>query len=101
MPPLDIMSRKYARRELSLIGQRGALMREYMGYINQLEAGKLTPSEGEATTALRRRLGAAAQLLRKSLVVNRQGDAIFSWVEGDGSAPRQRGRTWKTGAGAD
>ena len=89
MPTLDIMSRQDAQRELSLTGRRGALMRQYMGYINQLEAGragKLIPSEGETTTALRRRLGAAAQLLGKSLVVNRQGDAIFFWVAGDASA---------------
>ena len=104
MPTLDIMSRKDAQRELSLTGKRGALMRQYMGYINQLEAGgagKLTPGEGETATALRRRLGAAAQLLGKSLVVNRQGDAIFFWVESDGSAPRGRGRPRKTGAEAD
>ena len=35
MPTLDIMSRKDAQRELSLTGKRGALMRQYMGYINQ------------------------------------------------------------------
>lgn len=51
-----------------------------MDYISQLEpveAGKLTPDEGEATTTLRRRLGAASQLLGKILVINRQGDVVF------------------------
>ena len=63
-------------------------MRQYIDYINQLEpgqAGKLTPDEGETTAAIRRRLGAAAELLGKSLVVNRQGDAVFFW--GDRGAP--------------
>ena len=99
MPTLDVMSRQDAQRELSLTGKRGALMRQYMGYINQLEAGgagKLTPDEGETTTALRRRLGAAAQLLGKSLTFNRQRDAIFFWIADDASAPRRRGRPRKT-----
>ena len=99
MPTLELISLKDVQSELSLTGKRGAVMRQYMGYIGQLasgQAGKLTPDEGETTTALRHRLGAAAQLLGKSLVVNRQEDAIFFWVEGDGSAPRRRGRTRKT-----
>ena len=83
MPTLDIVSRRDAQLKLSLTGKRGALMRQCMGYIGQLEpsqAGKLTPDEGETTTALRRRLGAAADLLGKGLAVNRQGNVIFFWA---------------------
>ena len=82
MPTLEIVSLQDAKRDLSLIGKRGAIVRPYMGYIDQLEAGqagKLTPDEGETTAALRRRLGAAANLLGKKLVVNRQGNTVFFW----------------------
>ncbi len=54
-------------------------------YINQLEsgqAGRITPDEGETTAVIRRRLGAAAELLGKSLVMNRLGDVVYFWEEG-------------------
>ena len=76
------------------------MMRQYMDYIGQLEtgqAGKLVPDEGEATAAIRRRLGAAAELLGKSLVVNRLGNVVYFWEESSGS-PRRRGRRRKTSA---
>ncbi len=74
-------------------------MRQYMDYIGQLEtrqAGKLIPDEGESTAAIRRRLGAAAQLLGKSLVVNRLGDVVYFWEESSGPGTRRRGRRRKT-----
>ena len=95
MPTLELVSIRDARLELSLSGKRGATMKQYMGYINQLEpgqAGKLTPDEGETTAALRRRLGAAAELLGKNLVVNRQGDAVFFWGDSETPQPRRRRR---------
>ena len=95
MPTLEIVSLQDAKRDLSLIGKRGAIVRQYMDYIDQLEAGqagKLTPDEGETTAALRRRLGAAADLLGKKLIVNRQGNTVFFWEEGKGPTPRRRGR---------
>ena len=73
-------------------------MRQYMDYIEQLEtgqAGKLIPDEGETTAAIRRRLDAAAQLLGKSLVVNRFEEVVFFWEEGSGPAPHRRGRRRK------
>ena len=76
MPTLELVSRQQAQLELSLSGKRGAMMRQYMEYINQLEsdgAGRLTPDEGETTAALRRRLGTAAKLLGKNIVTARQG----------------------------
>ena len=101
MPTLELVSRQQAQLELSLSGKRGAMMRQYMEYINQLEsdvAGRLTPDEGETTAALRRRLGSAAQLLGKNIVTARQGNVVFFWEEGDGPAPRRRGRRRKAGA---
>ena len=74
-------------------------MRQYVDYIGQLEAGqagKLIPDAGETTAAIRRRLGAAAQLLGKNLVVNRQGDVVFFWEEGSRPTTRRRGRRKKT-----
>ena len=69
---------------------------DYLGQVETGQTGKLTPDEGEATAAIRRPLGAAAQLLGKSLVVNRHGDVVFFWEAGGGSAPRRRGRRRKT-----
>ena len=101
MPTLEVVSLQKAKQTLSLTGKRGAIMRQYMDYIGQLEggrAGKLTPSEGETTAAVRRRLGAAAQLLGKSLVIKRQDDTLYFWEEGS-QAPRRRGRPRKNAAG--
>ena len=101
MPTLEVVSLQDAQLELSLTGKRGVIMRQYMDFIEQLEAGragKLIPDEGETTTAIRRRLGAAAQLLGKSLVVNRLGDVVFFWEEASSPVPRRRGRRKKTSA---
>ena len=102
MPTLELVSFRDAQLTLSLTGKRGPVMRQYMDYIGQLkagQAGKLVPAAGETTTALRRRLGAATQLLSKNLVVNRQGDAVFFWEESSGSGPNRRGRRKRTIAG--
>ena len=98
-PTLEIISLQDAKRDLSLTGRRGTIIREYIDYINQIEvgqAGKLTPNEGETTAAVRRRLSAAAKLLGKGLVVNRQGNAVFFWNEGDDPKSRRRGRRRKS-----
>ena len=95
MPTLELVSLRDARLELSLKGKRGALLRQYMDFISRLEtgqAGKLIPEDGETTAALRRRLGAAAQLLDKSLVINRQGNTVYFWEQETGRPRRRRGR---------
>ena len=100
MPTLELVSLQKAKLTLALTGKRGAVTRQYMDYIGQLQsgrAGKLVPSDGETAAAIRRNLGAAAQLLGKNLVVKRQEDTVYFWEEGS-EAPRRRGRPRKNPA---
>ena len=72
-------------------GKRAKVLEEYLGYIRQLtsgQAGKLQPGEGESVTAVRRRIGAAAKLAGKDLVVRRSGAEVYFW-----EAPRKRSRS--------
>ena len=60
LPRFEYLSARDAHLELVLRGSRGEILREYMGYIEQIDpehAGKLTAGEGESTAAVRRRLG--------------------------------------------
>jgi len=64
-------------------GKRAALLHEYMGYVQRVppgEAGVLEAVEGETTQAVRRRLGAAAEVLGKQLVVRRVGEIVYFWT---------------------
>ena len=96
MPTLELVSLQDAQLELSLSRKSGAIMRQYVDYVTQLEpglAGKLAPEAGEATASVRRRLGAAAQLLGKNLVVKRQGSVIFFWEQESGPPARRRAKS--------
>ena len=65
-------------------GKRAQIIAEYVRYIEQLgdgEAGRLQAAEGEPITTVRRRLGAAARQLEKSLTIRRTGDDIYFWAE--------------------
>ena len=78
MPTFEFLSVRDAHLELTLRGSRGEILREYMGYIEQLDpghAGRLT----------------AAQLLGKRLEVTRDGRVVYFW-EGREDLPRRRGR---------
>ena len=102
MPIAELVALQDAQAALSLSGKGGAIMRQYMDYISQLEtgrAGKLTPDVGETTASVRCGLAAAAQPLGKNLSVKRQGNVVF-FREGTalprlaaaaGAAPRPRG----------
>jgi hypothetical protein len=95
MPDFELVSLDEARLQTSLTGARGAIMKEYLGYIDRIQggrAGKLRVGEGETTAAIRRRLGAAAQQAGKELVISRIGDEVYFWVEVGSAAPRRRGR---------
>ena len=69
---------------------------KYLQYIQQLaegQAGKLQASEGEKISTVRRRLGDAARLAGKNLVIKRTGEDLYFWVEpSEEQRPRQRGR---------
>ena len=95
---IELVPLDEAERNTQLIGKRGGLMREYIGYIERLEdghAGKLQGNEVETTAAIRRRLGSAAKYLGKELVVQRVGDQLYFWEEGSPGAPKRRRRRRK------
>ncbi len=77
-------------------GRRAQLAQEYLPYIQQLaegQAGKLQASEDEKLSSVRRRLGDAARLAGKNLVIKRTGEDLYFWVEPTGEqGPRRRGR---------
>ena len=94
MPNFELLSKQEAQLAL-MTGKRAEQLKEYVGYIEQRQSdqvGRLTPGDGETTAAIRRRLGAAAEILGRSLEVNRQGNEVYFWEEGDRVAPRRRRR---------
>ena len=96
MPTFELVSRDDAEIK-SATGKRAELMKEYLSYLEQLgegQAGKLQPSEGETAGAVRRRLGAAAKLAGKELVIKRNDDDIYFWVKA--GTGRRRGRPSKS-----
>ena len=98
MPDFELVPLDEAERNTQLIGKSGAPMWECIGYIERLKyghAGKLKGSEGETTTAIRRRLGSAAKYLGKELVVQGVGDQVYFWEEGSPGAPKRRRRRRK------
>ena len=98
MVKFEVMSQTKAEMD-SATGKRAEVMVEYLGYLNQLkdgEAGMLTVSGAdESPTALRRRIGKAAEAAGKEIVIRRKGDAIYFWL---GSGVRRRGRARKDAA---
>ncbi len=94
MPKFELVSVEEAMTR-SATGKRAEVIREYLGYIQELkegEAGKLQPGEGEKVTAVRRRLGIAARAAGKQLAVRRVGEEIYFWVKSqDKGRPRRRG----------
>ena len=94
MPTFDLVSLGEATTK-SATGKRAQVLQEYGGYIDQLkpgQAGTLRATEGETLGAVRRRLGAAAKLEGKSLVIKRTGDEVIFWL---GKPTRRRGRPRK------
>ena len=84
MPTFEVIPLLEAKRQSELTGKRGAIIREYLAYIERVEsgqAGKLSIGAGETSAAIRRRLGAAASLTAKRLVIERVGDDIYFWPE--------------------
>jgi len=70
------------------------ISREYVGYIDKLEAGqmgRLRPAEGETLLAVRRRLGMAAKLSGKRLEIRNMKGEIYFWFQ---SEPRGSSIFW-------
>ena len=83
MPLLEVVSQSEA--ELKTTGKaRADALREYIEFIEQLkgdQAGKLQPAEGETARAVRRRLGDAARLAGKQVIIRRDGDVTYFWLK--------------------
>ena len=98
MPRFDVITTGEAKLKTAT-AKTADLIKEYRGYIEQLGAGKagrLLPSLGETARAVRRRLGAAAKISGKSLVIKRAGDEVLFWAKERGTGLRRRGRPRKT-----
>ena len=95
MPAFETIPLQEAMLKTST-GRRAQLAQEYLQYIQQLaegQAGKLQASEGEKLSTVRRRLGDAARLAGKNLVIKRTGEDLYFWVESsEEQRPRRRGR---------
>lgn len=96
MPTFEIVSQPDAELKTAT-EKRAKILSEYLGFIEQLktgQAGRLAASEGETIGAVRRRIGAAAKLAGKDLVIKRVGEKIFFWAKpGTG---KRRGRPPKS-----
>ena len=65
-------------------GKTAQITQEYLGYIEQLpedQAGRLQPDEGESVATVRRRLGVAAKLSGKDIIIKRQGNEVYFWEQ--------------------
>ncbi len=93
MPEFRLVSLAEAQASTATEGKRALLLREYVGYIDQLkrgQAGSLRPAAGESVAAVRRRLGRAAKAAGKNMVMKRSGDEVVFW-----EARRRPGRPKK------
>ena len=95
MPTFELVSIERATIKTNP-SKRAKILEEYVGYVEQLksgQAGKLQPCEGESVNAVRRRIGAAAKLAGKDLVIRRVGCEVYFWKrEGE---RKRRGRPRK------
>ncbi len=99
MPKFDLVSKNEAVMKTAT-GKAGEAIREYLGYIAKLsdgQAGRLQVLPSESARAVRRRLGTAAKLAGRSLVIKRAGEEIYFWVKTRGRRAKglRRGRPRK------
>ncbi len=72
MPTFTLMSREEAAL-YSATGKRAQITKQYIGYINELNArqsGKLELEEGESVPTVKRRLHTAAKAARKQISID-------------------------------
>lgn len=81
MPKFDITPLVEAESR-SALGKRSQITMEYLEILSQLksgQAGKLESSKGERSAAVRRRLGSAAKLVGRELIIKRRRGKIYFW----------------------
>lgn len=94
MPRFDLVSLGEAQIKAAR-GKRAELIREYVNYVEQLgrgQAGRLQPTGGESVAAVRRRLGSAAKVAGKDLVIRRAGEEVYFWTREERPARGRRRR---------
>ncbi|MEE9285000.1 MAG: hypothetical protein V3V35_04635 [Dehalococcoidia bacterium] len=97
MPRFEIITASEAKLK-SASAKTAEVVQEYLVYIGRLgagQAGRLLPSTGETVRAVRRRLGTAARMAGKDLVIKRAGDEIYFWVKERKRGTGRRGRPRK------
>ncbi len=97
MPKFKVVSMDEAVSKTTAPGKTAQQIREYTGYLEQVsgdQAGVLQPSAGETAAAVRLRLGRAARVAEKDLVIRRMGEEVYFW-EPPRKGNRRRGRTTK------
>ncbi len=97
MPKLDVIPIEEARMKTASGGKRAQILKEYLGYIDQLakgQAGRLVANADETAATVRRRLGDAARAAGHKLTIRRAGDEVYFWTEGRRAenGRRRRGR---------
>jgi hypothetical protein len=95
MPEFELVTLSEAQSRTAFAGRRGANIREYIDYIQQVGpdlAGRLRAVGGEKITTVRRRLGQAAQALGANLVIKRSSEELYFWVGSTGEERPRRGR---------
>ena len=92
MPEFTTTSIEEARR-LTGGAKRQQELAAYIDSVTGLPsgaAGKVTPSEGETLSMVRRRLGDAARTSGRDVEIRRTDDAVYFWASGTGRRGRPR-----------
>ncbi len=99
MPKFDLVAKNEAMMKTAT-GRAAEAVREYLGYLTKLsdgQAGRLQVLPGESGRAVRRRLGTAAKMAGRTLVIKKAGSEIYFWVKSRPAVAsgRRRGRPRK------
>ena len=96
MPVFDLIPMQEAVVRCALTGKRGEIMEEYFGYVSQLKARQSRETEPGGRrhfSAVKQRLGTAAKLKGKQLVVKQVDDDVYFW---EAETQKRRGRPRKS-----
>ncbi len=96
MPTFETLPLQEARLSTAT-GRQGRIIKQYADYLGQLDegqAGRLQVGEDEKISTVRRRLTTTAKLMEKDLVVKRMGAELYFWEAAPEDArPRRRRRS--------